>query len=274
MSNPITGYDFRYNADDYTPADIKGFLNGIVKSFTFQKEVGDTGYVHYQGRLRLIKKRRRNKALSLFVTPPNYFMPTLNSEFYNGDAFYVQKADTRIEGPWTDKDEIKVLTDQLIWYKNQVRRPFQTTLRNLSQIFDMRSIHMIWDPSGNCGKSLLCEDMEYDGLCEEVPIYRLMDDIMQWVCSRPIKKCYVFDMPRGMKKDRLGDFYSGIEVIKNGVAFDKRYNAKKKRFSRPVIFVFTNVLPCLDLMSKDRWIIWKVNKKFELVPYTNNECLL
>ena len=27
-------------------------------------------------------------------------------------------------------------------------------------------------------------------------------------------------MPRGMKKDKLEDFYSGIEVIKNGVAHD------------------------------------------------------
>jgi hypothetical protein len=65
-------------------------------------------------------------------------------------------------------------------------------------------------------------------------------------------------MPRGMKKDKLGDFYSGIEVIKNGVAYDKRYTAKKIRFNRPRIFVFTNTLPELNLMSKDRWVIWTI----------------
>ncbi len=267
MSNPITGYDFRYNADDYTPQDIKGFLKGVAKSYVFQKEKGDSGYLHYQGRLRLIKKRRRTKALSLFVTPPNYFQPTVGSEYINGDAFYMMKEDTKVEGPWTDKDEVKVLTTQLAWYNSQDERPFQKKLREMCSIFDMRTIDLIWDTTGNCGKSLLCEALEYDGLCEEVPPYRLMDDIFAWVATRPIKKCYVIDMPRGMKKDRLGDFYSGIEIIKNGVAYDKRYSAKKIRFSRPRIFVFTNCLPCLNLMSIDRWNIWKINENYELIPH-------
>jgi hypothetical protein len=100
--------------------------------------------------------------------------------------------------------------------------------------------------------------MEYEGLAEEIPPFRLMDDIFQWVATRPIKSAYIVDMPRGMKKDKLGDFYSGIEVIKNGVAYDKRYTAKKIRFNRPRIFVFTNTLPELNLMSKDRWVIWTI----------------
>ncbi len=109
--------------------------------------------------------------------------------------------------------------------------------------------------------------MEYKGIAEEVPPYRLMDDIFQWVCTRPIKPIYIFDMPRGMKKDKLADFYSGIEIIKNGVAFDKRHSAKKIRFNRPRIIVFTNELPVLELMSTDRWKIWKINNKFELNKY-------
>jgi hypothetical protein len=97
----------------------------------------------------------------------------------------------------------------------------------------------------------------------------MMDDIFQWVCSRPKKRSYIVDMPRGMKKDRLGDFYSGIEVIKNGVAYDKRYTAKKIRFDRPRIFVFTNTLPNLELMSKDRWEIWKIDEDFNFQVINN-----
>ena len=40
-----------------------------------------------------------------------------------------------------------------------------------------------------------------------------MEDIFSWVCSRPIKPCYIFDLPRGMKNYKLADLYSGIEVI-------------------------------------------------------------
>jgi len=108
-------------------------------------------------------------------------------------------------------------------------------------------------------------------MAEEIPPFRLMDDIFQWVAGRPIKPVYIVDMPRGMKKDRLGDFYSGIEVIKNGVAYDKRYHAKKIRFNRPRVFVFTNELPNLDLMSKDRWVIWMVDEEYEVIELNPRE---
>jgi hypothetical protein len=113
--------------------------------------------------------------------------------------------------------------------------------------------------------------MEYNGLAEEVPPYRMMDDLYQWVYGRPTKKCYIFDMPRGLKKDNLGDFYSGIEVIKNGVAYDKRNYPKKKRFDRPRIFVFTNTLPKFSLMSKDRWNLWTIDEDKELIPFKISE---
>ena len=38
---------------------------------------------------------------------------------------------------------------------------------------------------------------------------------------------------RGMETDKLADLYSGIEIIKNGCAYDKRYHAKKTWFHRP-----------------------------------------
>lgn len=258
---PCFVYEFRWNAENVSPHDIRQRLNGIAKKYVFQLEQGDTGYLHYQGRMSLIKKRRKNEALALFITPPNYFEPTISSE-HKKSAFYQMKVDTRLDGPFRDDDEIKVETKQLKIFKGYTLRPYQKAILDECSQFDMRKINLVWDDIGNCGKSLLSELLEYNGLAEEVPPFRMMDDIFQWVCSRPIKKAYIVDMPRGMKKDRLGDFYSGIEVIKNGVAYDKRYNAKKKRFDRPRIFVFTNTLPNLDLMSKDRWEIWKIKEDY------------
>ncbi|AXH73087.1 MAG: replication-associated protein [Cressdnaviricota sp.] len=265
VKNAVCGWDVRWNADETTPEEIKETLKDVVKKFVFQKEKGDSGYLHYQGRISLIKKRRNKmKVLELFTIPPNYCEPTTNMEHFKGDAFYQMKKDTRIEGPWTDKDEVRYQTKQLLYFQGLELRPYQQDIVSMSKQFSLRSIDLIWDQTGNIGKSLLSEFMEYEGLAEEVPPFRLMDDIFQWVCSRPIKPSYIFDMPRGMKKDRLGDFYSGIEVIKNGVAYDKRYNAKKIRFDRPRIFVFTNTLPQLSLMSLDRWNIWIVNDEYKL----------
>jgi hypothetical protein len=265
-------YEIRhtYNAEIF-PNKIKGvrkWFEGIAKKYVFQIEKGDSGYIHVQGRISLCKKRRKPELLKLFKSTktklaPMYLEPTTNKE-HTKVAFYVLKEDTRLEGPFADTDEIKVETKQLQLFKGYTLRPYQQSIIDKSSDFCMRTIDLIYDTTGNCGKSMLSEYMEYLGLAEEIPPFRLMDDIFQWVCTRPIKKSYIVDMPRGMKKDRLGDFYSGIEVIKNGVAYDKRYNAKKIRFDRPRIFVFTNTLPNLDLMSRDRWNVWIVTKDFKL----------
>lgn len=262
----LTVWDFRYNADSFEDyKEVIETLKGVAKHYVFQLEEGDTGYRHYQGRLSLIKKRRyseKHLILNLFKgKPPNYFEPTVAPEALRGDAFYQCKEDTRLSGPWSDKDPVQVETKQLNLFKKCELYPWQQRMLAESETFDMRKIDLIYDPEGNIGKSIFLEYMEYLGNCEEIPPFRMMDDIFQWVCSRPTKSVYVIDMPRGIRKDNLADMYAGIEVIKNGVAYDKRYNAKKIRFDRPRIFVFTNKLPKLRLLSMDRWNLWEVDRK-------------
>ena len=271
-ASALASWDIRYNENTFeNENDLIDTLKGVAKKYVIQLEEGDSGYKHYQGRISLIKRRRfseKHLLLKLFKDkPPNYLEPTVEEEFRSGDAFYMLKEDTRIAGPWTDKDEVIPLTVQMKIFNGFTLRPYQASLKEMALHFDMRKIDLIYDPNGNIGKSLFSEYLEYNGLAEEIPPFRLMDDIFQWVCSRPIKKCYIVDMPRGMKKDKLGDFYSGIEIIKNGVAYDKRYNAKKIRFDRPRVFVFTNALPEFSLMSKDRWNVWIVDDKFQLIKY-------
>jgi len=278
MSNKYTTpcfvYEIRHTYDDKIFPNkiesVRKWFEGIAKKYTFQIEKGDSGYTHLQGRISLCKKRRKPELIKLFNSEkslaPMYCEPTTSNESKKV-AFYVLKRDTRVEGPYADTDEIKVETKQLKLFKGYTLRPYQQSIIEKSQNFCMRTIDLVYDTTGNCGKSILSEYMEYLGLSEEVPPFRMMDDIFQWVCSRPIKKSYIVDMPRGMKKDRLGDFYSGIEVIKNGVAYDKRYSAKKRRFDRPRVFVFTNTLPNLSLVSADRWKIWIIDSSYTLKPY-------
>jgi len=270
--NACAVWDFRYNADTFKDhTELIETLDGVVKKYVFQLEVSDSGYRHYQGRISLIKKRRigeKHILLKLFKEkPPNYLEPTTNREFHTGEAFYCMKEDTREAGPWKDTDEKKVMTKQLKEFMSFTMYPYQVYLKDIAGRFDTRKIDLIFDQHGNIGKSIFAECLEYLGIAEEIPPFRLMDDIFQWVASRPVKKCYIIDMPRGMKKDKLADLYSGIEIIKNGVAYDKRYNAKKIRFDRPRIFVFTNALPCFSLMSADRWNVYQVDQDKNIQPY-------
>lgn len=266
--NSIRMYDYTIPKEDYSVAELRDLLNIHCTRWCFQLERGTGGnaYEHYQVRLSFkdkirfstLKAQRRKRIDKI----KGHFKPTSNPTFYTGNEFYVTKEDTRIDGPWTDRDEHKVMTRQLKEFLEMPLRPWQKYLIEECTKYDSRKINIIYDKTGCCGKSILSEHLEYLGIAEEVPPFRLMDDIFQWVASRPTKKCYIVDMPRGMKKDRLGDFYSGIEVIKNGVAYDKRYTAKKKRFDRPRVFIFTNMLPVLKLMSKDRIEICTIQEDY------------
>lgn len=275
--NAIAMYDYTIPVHNYALDELQKLLRENAKRWVFQTEQGkENDYQHYQVRLSL-RIKKRFTTLKADRKSGNdwlkgHFTPTSNPTFYAGNFFYVMKETTRIAGPWTDKDDIKIVTTQLAIFNKFTLLPYQQEIYKQSQIFEMRKINLIWDTTGHCGKSLFAEWMEYNNYAEEVPPYRLMDDIFQWVASRPKRPTYIVDMPRGMKKDKLGDFYSGIEVIKNGVAYDKRNSAKKYRFNRPRIFIFTNTLPCFNLMSMDRWEVWKINKdfSFEILSNTSN----
>jgi hypothetical protein len=85
-----------------------------------------------------------------------------------------------------------------------------------------------------------------------------MEDIMQACMGMGPQKAYLVDLPRAVKKDKLAGFFGGLESLKNGVMYDKRYAFKKARIDRPQVVVFTNVLPDFSYMSLDRWEVWEM----------------
>jgi hypothetical protein len=270
----IYRFDFTLSAeiiDDYNKIIL--LLKEFCKTGTFQKELSpETEYLHYQGRVSL--KKKLTIAQLIKATPVSlkgiHWTPTSNN-CDNND--YTMKEYTRLEGPWNIEEEVVIKTTQLLIFEKYELYPWQQQVMDSCTKYNDREINMIYDENGGIGKSIFCEYLEFNNLAEEIPPFRLMDDIFQWVYTFHSKPAYFIDLPRGMKKDKLGDFYSGIEIIKNGVCYDKRYGAKKRRFNRPVIWIFSNMLPCLTLMSKDRWNIWEVKEK-TLCKYDLAQCLV
>lgn len=265
QENLISGFDITISSDKIkTYTEVIEIFQRHCTKWCFQQEKGhDTGYIHWQCRVNLKIRIRPTTKKFPFC---GHFTPTCSKTFITEDDFYVMKEDTRIDGPWRS-DTYVAETRQLKEFKEMTLRGYQQEILNWVNKPDNRIIDVIYDKIGNLGKSLFCEYLEYIGAAEEVPSYRSMEDIMAWVASRPIRKMYCFDMPRGMKKDKLAEFYSGIEIIKNGVAFDKRYSASKLRFDRPRVVIFTNTLPNFELMSADRWKVHEVTKLYNLKPY-------
>jgi hypothetical protein len=259
-------WDFTLKSEDIEDEEIlKDSLQKYCKKWTFQLELSDSGYEHYQGRISLIKKKSLSALIKFFKQDsfwnPVHFSPTSNNA--KGEIFYVIKEDTRIKGPWCEKDEI-------IYIPRQIRemeglRPFQEKIIALSNIWDKRTINLVYCESGNLGKSLLVGYCRAHKIGRALPPINDTKDLLRMVCDLPTSKMYLFDMPRAMNKERLFQFYSAVETIKDGYAYDDRYNFREKIFDCPNIWIFSNNLPDHTMLSKDRWKIWTINSVFELV---------
>jgi len=261
--------------DDYR--EIAALLQTVAKRWVFQKEQGEeTGYVHWQIRLSL-QKRTRWSSFAKEVMPviDGKWSVTSSACVEKSNMFnYVMKVQTRLEGPWKDTDaDLRpppVVTSQLKNFMEHDMYPWQQAALEKAQAYNERHLHYIYDPHYNSGKSIFCEFLEYRMLGEEIPPFNNMEDIMQFVMCQHTAKCYLFDMPAAMKKDKVSQLYSGLEMLKNGFLYDKRYNGKKRRIDRPQVFVFANNLPQLGLMAPDRWQIFYITPLKNLEVYNES----
>lgn len=280
MSTPCVVYDFRANQNLYEREVLIHFLKKNCKKWTFQLEQGDTGYVHYQGRFSLIKKRRKNELMKLMKDQefevPNYLEPSITE--YRNENFYVLKVDTRIEGPFSDEieklHETKYIPRQ---YRDIKLYSWQQKIYDSCSEFEPRKINLIYDPEGNKGKTTvaaLCEIIQ-DAI--DLPPLNDYKEIIQLVCNicmdKKIRKLsgVFIDLPRSMDKTRLYGIYSAIEQIKKGKLYDIRYHYKAWWIDSPQIWVFTNKMPDLDYLSKDRWNIYIIDNNELIKKEIKNE---
>lgn len=272
--NAVHMYDFRISAEGLAPSTVIAQLKSLAKRYTFQLEKGnETGYLHYQGRFSLIKKHRKSELMKMFdlMPVPNYLAPTVNVTYYAGDMFYVMKDETRMDGPWSEKIQEKYIPRQ---YRGMLERlyPYQQQIFDSAEEFDTRTINMIYCPHGNVGKSTIASVCELFANGIDLPPVNDAEKLIQSCCDicegkghRAPSPIFV-DLPRAMNKDRLNGIYTAIEQIKKGKLFDLRYKYKEYWIDSPQIWVFSNIEPEIDMLSKDRWKLWQIVNK-NLVEY-------
>lgn len=269
MTTPCYVYEFTLPKRDLGVDGVHDLLRSHCKSYTFQLERGEqTGYEHYQGRLSLFKKKRAGQTALCFPDTGIHITPT-SANALQGEAFYCMKADSRIEGPWTDKDykppKRKLKCIELM--KEKGLYPWQSDIISKLENYDPRTIHVVIDPNGNNGKTYCMKWLVNECDAMLIPPMESCEDLIGFAMSFPYRNMYVIDMPRSMPKKRLFGFYAGIETLKNGILYDKRYHGKFLLMDEPGVLVFTNVPPKKRYLSADRWKLWTI-KNNELHVFT------
>lgn len=246
-TNAVCTWDFTVPHDSISLEDLLKFIKVHCKKWCFQHEKGETtGYEHWQGRVSLKVKARKGPKLD-----KAHWSPTSNENAEN--TFYVMKEETRVSGPWSDKDA---------YIPRHVRdislRPWQSTIMEDAARFDARTINVLYCPNGNIGKSTLAIWAGCRGLARNIPMMDSYKDYMRMVMDTPKVSLYFVDFPRSMNKTCCAGFWSAIETIKNGYAYDDRYGFREEYFDPPNIWVFTNTIPEEGYLSTDRWKYWVV----------------
>jgi len=246
IKSAIAVWDFTLKEEGVDLIAFKDFIKEHAKKWAFQLEKSDSGYVHYQGRVSLKVKCR---------VGPDWKNIRWSVTHCHKDQFYVIKVDTRIAGPWQDTDK---------YIPRQVRDiklyPWQEQILDDAKVWNTRTINLLYCPEGNIGKSTLATYAGSMGLARAIPMMDGHKDYMRMVMDMPKMKLYLVDFPRSMTKAGCASFWSAIEQVKNGYAYDDRYGFKEEYFDCPNIWVFTNVLPDEGVLSMDRWKIWMVAK--------------
>jgi hypothetical protein len=183
-------------------------------------------------------------------------------------SFYVLKDDTRVEGPWTDKDT--VVTEELksVW-RQDTMNPVQAGIEWAISDMTGRQMLFINDPRGGSGKTTWGCQRAILGKALRIPaIMSVAEDVMHFVMGqlgavkpyRGDRKLVIFDMPRATPKDRWMTYLSVFEDISNGHLYDKRYSARQQFVVPPLIVIFCNSWPPAYGLTSDRFRLYSVRQ--------------
>jgi hypothetical protein len=148
---------------------------------------------------------------------------------------------------------------------------YQTAVIKTFNVRDKDSVNVLIQRKGLQGKTTLVDIAARLFKARKVPPLKDYKQFIEFCASYDPAKVYLIDLPRGMKKDNMFQFWSAVETIKGGYTFESRYKGREKYFNRPVVWVFTNDDPDFSLLSDKRWKLWTIDDEtLDLIPYTIN----
>lgn len=251
--------DYKLESSEVLPR-----LQKLAKKWVCQREVGsENGTKHWQIRLRTWRPMRLSAFVALCTDEgiKGHCSVTSNAAHKSKTFSYVMKADTR------DPDHPEVHTDEnyepppvrlshIEAFESYTLWPWQQQVMDEHKTYDPRQVDVIVDTKGNMGKNDLQDYLQFLGGAWKVPNFTEQTDMIEFVFSFPERPCYLVNMPKAQNKKKLAGFYAGIETLKDGYLYDKRYKGRMKQIEKPRVFVFTNQIPEVSLLSADRWRIW------------------
>lgn len=255
---------FTFNRKDEVPEEdflkyheviVPSLQAGPPAKFIFQLERGEQGRLHYQGHINLKTKMRSLQwAESVQSFMPGVHVSPSSKEGEVQAEFYAMKEDTRVAGPWADRDfifpDFSDIAEPSGW---------QIQMRDtLIGPPEKRYIYWVWEDTGCTGKSDFTTHMELKHSCMGLGLSTAADNF--YAVSEFPRRAYIFDIPRTLpKRFDWAEVYMSLEKIKDRNFLSTKYKPKKVLLPViPHVVVFSNQAPDLAALSVDRWKVYKI----------------
>ncbi len=255
-------YDVTVRSADNPLETVRAAFSNVAKKWCFQEEEGEGGYRHYQCRLNLrVKARLDTIANKLRELGLGGFHCSRTSEGARKSFSYVQKEQSRIAGPWSDR-QIR-LPARLLVCESQ---PYQWQLQLTTILADCRRVHLVCDLPGGNGKSTwaLYRHIQFQAIyitAWDEPIQVFQALYAATADQAPFSDYeIIIDLPRAPLADnKMHQLWTIVEGIKNGYIQEFRYQHKKAYLGDTKLIVFSNYpLKPGNNLSNDRAVYWHI----------------
>lgn len=234
----------------------ENFLAQIINEFQnyeyiCQKERSLSGLVHIQGVMRYPTQRYNWPDL------PCHWERCRN---WRAAIKYCSKVDTRIDGPWTNIPGMTWRKSIISPLDGKILFPWQVRILELiKENPDDRKIYWYWDSIGCTGKTSLAKHIRITYGKKWLYVNGASRDIL---CAL-IRRLENFDIDGVIfgitRQDASRVSYRSIEIIKDGIGFNAKYESDDFLMSPPHVLIFANFPPDKDMLSADRWVIEEIN---------------
>ena len=163
---------------------------------------------------------------------------------------------------YKEAKDLYVKNKQNIDVENVILRPWQESLFNYIKPTDREVIWVI-GRKGNEGKTwfqeYLASKFGWSRVICGMDIRLKKSSICHILSKRSLMTTdiFLFDVGKAKTEDDMN--YELIEQVKNGRTLAGKFDSKELKFHTPnIIVVFSNEMPDVDQLSKDRWKIFQI----------------
>lgn len=243
-----------FTLNNWSDEDLSHILSYFEGGqYVVGKEVGEGGTPHLQGYVEFPKMVRWTTLVKL--------NPRIHWEKCRGNrdqnvAYCTKDGDFVSTFPKKRKDVLMEKYKDVEWKEWQ-----QLIVDAVAEEPDERTIHWVWEPTGNVGKSFLTKwlTIKYDALLLSGKSADINNQIKIWLDahedSQAFPRLAIMDVPR-CSLDFVN--YQALEKVKDGVMYSGKYEGGVCLLDNLHVFVFANEEPDRTKLSADRWNIVRI----------------